>query len=87
MRCPKIATNGPGIATVADLRASSLSHATKAHAEQRTQNYHQAPLLLAIPCWRVVFYLVSSSINAIGQHFIVSVVKVFLNSSLSHSIS
>jgi hypothetical protein len=40
----------PGIATVADLRASSLSTATKAHAEQRPPNYHQAPLLLAIPC-------------------------------------
>ena len=37
--------NGPGIATVADLRASSLSAETKAHAEQRPRNYHQAPLL------------------------------------------
>jgi len=45
-----MAYNVPGIATVADLRASQLSTATKAHAEQRTPNYHQAPLLLAIPC-------------------------------------
>jgi len=40
----------PGIATVADLRAAPLTTATKAHAEQRPPNYHQAPLLLAIPC-------------------------------------
>jgi len=45
--CPNV----PGIATVADLRAAHLSTATKAHAVQRTWNYHQAPLLLAIPCW------------------------------------
>ena len=40
-----LAYNGPGIATVADLRASSLSAETKTQAEQRTQNYHLAPLL------------------------------------------
>jgi len=45
-----LVANVPGIATVADLRATNLSNAAKAHAEQRTLNYHQAPLLLAIPC-------------------------------------
>ncbi len=40
-----IGHNGPGIATVADLRASSLTTVTKDQAEQRPQNYHQAPLL------------------------------------------
>jgi len=48
--------NVPGIATVADLRAAPLSTATKAHAEQRPPNYHQAPLLLAIPCWALCFF-------------------------------
>jgi len=33
------------IATVAEMRASSLSTDTKAQAEQRPQNYHLAPLL------------------------------------------
>jgi hypothetical protein len=37
--------NGSGIATVADLRASSLSAVTKDQADQRSQNYHQDPLL------------------------------------------
>jgi len=37
--------NVPGIATVADLRASPLSTAAKAHAGQRPQNYNQAQLL------------------------------------------
>ena len=38
-------SNGPGIATVPELRASSLSAETKTQAEQQPQNYHQAPLL------------------------------------------
>jgi len=45
-----IAPNVSGTATVADLRAAPLSTAAKDHAEQRTPNYQQAPLLLAIPC-------------------------------------
>ena len=46
----KLAGNVPGIATVADLRAAFLSTRDKPHAKQRATNYHQAPLLLAIPC-------------------------------------
>jgi hypothetical protein len=34
--------NGPGIATVADLRASSLSTVIKHPAGQLTQNQHEA---------------------------------------------
>jgi len=64
-----MAYNVPGIATarlpdgqVADLRACSLSTETKAHAEQRTQNYRQAPLLLAIPCYGLYFIISSSNL-------------------------
>lgn len=58
IHCSKMPYNGTGIATVADLRASSLSAETKAQAEQRTLNYHLAPLLLAIPCYHTyLFYM------------------------------
>lgn len=54
--------NVPGIATVADLRAAFLSTRDKPHAKQRATNYHQAPLLLAIPCWRFVALICSFSL-------------------------
>jgi hypothetical protein len=53
--------NGPGIATVADLRASSLSTVIKPKRGSEPEIASE-PAIVAIPCWRLAFIPIFSSV-------------------------